>query len=159
MEVKPVLSFLDAIDYTAICHLHRSFYLVVCSGDAMQQLDLLELVRALNLSFRRLELMGPRLERGRRRAQHRGGGKGRRGRVKQSAGSVAADRRQDTAAQNADGDAREDSESVDEHVADFERPARYQLLAELQSYAQQDHGEGRRDSERSALDGEERQDG
>ena len=29
--------------------------------------------------------------------------------------------------------AGEDSESVDEHVADLERPARHQLLAKLQS--------------------------
>jgi len=55
--------------------------------------------------------------------------------------------------------AGEDSESVDEHVADLERPARHQLLAKLQSYAQQDHGESQHDREGPALDRQERQDG
>ena len=71
--------------------------------------------------------------------------------------STAADYRDDTAAQDADCKAGKDAGSVDEHVADFERPARYQLLTKLQCHAQQYHGEGRWDGERPAFDGQERQ--
>ena len=82
-----------------------------------------------------------------------------RARTGRATGSTVADCGQDTTAQHADGDAAEDSESVDEHVADFERPARYQLLAKLQGYAQQDHGESQHDREGPALDRQERQPG
>jgi hypothetical protein len=68
-----------------------------------------------------------------------------------SVDSTSAYHRDDLAAEDSDCEAGQDACSVDEHVADFELPARYQLLTELQRYAQQDHGECRRNGERSAF--------
>ena len=73
--------------------------------------------------------------------------------------STATFRRNDTAVKDSDCDTGKDPKSVDEHVADFERPARHQLLTKLQSHAQQYHGEGGWDGEKPAFDGQERQQG
>lgn len=63
------------------------------------------------------------------------------------------------AAQDADCDTGKDSGPVDEHVADFIRPARDQLLTKFQGYPQKYHGEGRQDGARPLFDGEKRQKG